>query len=596
MLMRKIYDAIIIGSGAAGYGVADSLFKEGITDIAVVTENRFSGTSRNTGSDKQTYYKLSMDGFSQDSPYMMAKDICSLGCCDGVKAYKQAVNSTRSFLRLCDYGVNFPKDEFGGYPGYKTDHDNTSRATSIGPLTSRVMTEKLEKAVTQTNKTPVLNNRQVVKIITGKNGVSGIVALNTKSGDFEIIAAKNVVAASGAPACIYKNSVYPHSQHGMTGILINAGVSLCNYSQWQYGMSSVDFRWNVSGSFMQVIPRFVSVDKNGIEREFLKEYFDSSAELCSFVFLKGYQWPFSYDRIDASSKVDIAVHEETLKGRKVYLDFTKNPENFDFETLSDEAKNYLNAAGATGKTPIERLIKLNPKAVGIYASNGIDITKEMLRIAVCAQHNNGGIHTDENYMTDINGLYVIGEAAGSFGLTRPGGSALNDTQTGGFVCAEHIKNSANITVSEEDILLAEQEAAEFALNFAKDESVDYSYISEEMSGCASFIRDYDKCISLLHKINDLIGTYPAKHRSISDYYYDYDMLLSAKALLEAITAEMPLTGSRGGAMMVKNGNILDENEEYRKYLTVSQNGEIFFVEASPIPTVNKPFESYLNKI
>ena len=594
--MRKIYDAIIIGSGAAGYGVADRLFKEGITDIAVITENRFSGTSRNTGSDKQTYYKLSMDGFSQDSPYKMAKDICSLGCCDGIKAYKQAVNSTRSFLRLCDYGVNFPKDEFGGYPGYKTDHDNTSRATSIGPLTSRVMTEKLEKEVIENNRTPILDNRQVVKIITGESGVSGVVAFNTQSGNFEIIAAKNVIAASGAPACIYNDSVYPHSQHGMTGILINAGASLCNFSQWQYGMASVDFRWNVSGSFMQVIPRFVSIDENGVEREFLKEYFDPSAELCSFTFLKGYQWPFSYDRIEASSKVDIAVHNETLRGRKVYLDFTRNPEGFDYEKLSDEARDYLVAAGATGKTPIERLRRLNSKAISIYASNGIDITKEKLRIAVCAQHNNGGLYTDENYMTVINGLYVIGEAAGSFGLTRPGGSALNDTQAGGFICAEHIKSSAKITVSEEDILLAEREAAEFALSFTKDESVDYSYIPEEMSACASFIRDYDKCVSLLHKVNDLIAAYPARHRSIGDYYYDYDMLLSAKALLEAISNEMPLTGSRGGAMMIKDGNILAENKEYRKYLTVSQNGEIRFVETSPIPTVSRPFEAYLNNI
>ena len=46
--MRKIYDAIIIGSGAAGYGAADSLFKAGLTDVAVITENRFWGTSRNT--------------------------------------------------------------------------------------------------------------------------------------------------------------------------------------------------------------------------------------------------------------------------------------------------------------------------------------------------------------------------------------------------------------------------------------------------------------------------------------------------------------------------------------------------------------------
>ena len=43
--MKKIYDAIIIGSGAAGYIAAEWIFKEAITDIAVITENRLSGTS-----------------------------------------------------------------------------------------------------------------------------------------------------------------------------------------------------------------------------------------------------------------------------------------------------------------------------------------------------------------------------------------------------------------------------------------------------------------------------------------------------------------------------------------------------------------------
>ena len=83
--MRKIYKAVIIGSGAAAYGCADWLFKEGIEDIALVTENRLSGTSRNTGSDKQTYYKLSMDGFTDDSAFKMATDMFSAGSCDGEK-------------------------------------------------------------------------------------------------------------------------------------------------------------------------------------------------------------------------------------------------------------------------------------------------------------------------------------------------------------------------------------------------------------------------------------------------------------------------------------------------------------------------------
>ena len=83
--MRKIYKCLIVGSGAAAYSAADWLYREGVQDIAIVTENRLSGTSRNTGSDKQTYYKLSMDGITPDSPYKMASDMFSGGCCDGEK-------------------------------------------------------------------------------------------------------------------------------------------------------------------------------------------------------------------------------------------------------------------------------------------------------------------------------------------------------------------------------------------------------------------------------------------------------------------------------------------------------------------------------
>lgn len=592
--MRKIYDAIIIGSGAAGYSAADWLFKEGITDIAVVTEGRLCGTSRNTGSDKQTYYKISMDGTSCDSAEKMALDICGGGCCDGIKAYNQAVNSARCFLRLCDYGVGFPQDEFGGFPGYKTDHDSTSRATSVGPLTSKLMTEKLEAKVTA-NGTPILDGMQVIKIITDENGAAGVIALNKNSGRPEAIAAKNIIVATGAPACIYESSVYPHSQHGMTGVLIEAGAGLCNYSQWQYGMASVDFRWNVSGSFMQVIPRFVSVDENGTEREFLTDCFESAAELYTMIFLKGYQWPFSFERMNASSKIDIAVHKQTCMGRNVYLDFTRNPEGFDFSLLSEEAKDYLTATGATQSTPIERLKALNPKALGIYADNGIDITKEKLRIAVCAQHNNGGILTDENYMSRIDGLYVIGEAAGSFGLTRPGGSALNDTQVGGLVCARHIKKTNRNSPDEAVIDKAEKDAIAFAECFKADTETDYSDIQREMSNCASFLRDYEKCVSLLGRINGILNSLPPRHKDIGRYYLDRDMLISARELLRTIVAEMPETGSRGGAVFIKDGEIIAENKDFRQYLTVTENGRVNFVKASPIPSVSRPFESYLKE-
>ncbi len=590
--MRKIYDAIIIGSGAAAYSVADWLYKENVTDIAIIAENRLSGTSRNTGSDKQTYYKMSMDGFTPDSPYKMAQDIFSAGCCDGEKMYLQSVNSVKCFLRLCDYGVGFPQDEFGGFPGYKTDHDNTVRATSIGPLTSKVMTEKLEKVVLDKNGTPLFDNRQVVEILKEGSRAIGIAALNTKTNNFEIFYAENIICATGAPACIYENSVYPESQHGMTGVLIESGVRLCNFSQWQYGMASVDFRWNVSGSFMQVIPRFVSVDESGNEYDFLNCYFETAEEMCNNIFLKGYQWPFSFDRAEKSSRIDIAVHNEMKKGRKICLDYTVNPSGFCFENLDEEARLYLEKNNATGNTPIERLRKLNPKAIDVYLNQNIDISKEKLRIAVCAQHNNGGVYTDNNCETDVECLYVIGEAAGTFGLARPGGTALNDTQVSGLLCARHIKEKAALTCDFETSAFCFEKYKGFII----DNEIDYSNIKTKMSRCAAFLRSKEECVDLLDEINDKISNYPLRHKSLGDYFYDRDMLISAKALLETIIGEMSLTGSRGGAVYFEKGKPVPENSEYRKYLTITDNGKVSFVETKPVPKTDEPFEKYLSRI
>lgn len=531
-----------------------------------------------------------MDGITPDSPYKMASDMFSGGSCDGEKMYIEAINSQKCFLRLCDYGVNFPTDIFGAYPGYKTDHDNTLRATSVGPLTSKIMTEKLEKIVIEKNKTPLLDNKLVIKILTDKKRCFGVRVLDLKSEQEENIYAENVICATGAPACIYEDSVYPVSQHGMTGVLIDACVRMCNFTQWQYGMSSVDFRWNVSGSFMQVIPRFVSVDNNGKEREFLNDYFSDIHKAYSYVFLKGYQWPFSYSRAEESSKIDMAVHNEMLKGRTVFLDYRKNPENFSFEKLSAEAKKYISDTNCYADTPIERLEKLNCKAIAVYLRQGIDLHKDMLRIAVCAQHNNGGVYTDNNFETDIKGLYVIGEAAGTFGLSRPGGSALNDTQVGGLMAAKHISNK-NTVFSD-----FKYDEADSKNNFIKDKSVDYSLLKKKMSQVASFKRDYEGCIALLGEIKTTLDSYPERHRSLADYYLDRDMLICMKALLEAIISENPETGSRGGAIFIKDGETVKENTYYRDYLSVTKNDEIEFVKVSPVPYKQKPFEHYLSKL
>lgn len=425
-------ETLILGSGAAAFNAACLLKKGGAKDILMLTESRLAGTSRNTGSDKQTYYKLSLSGEDPDSVRKLAKDLYAGRAVDGDIALCEASLSSASFLRLADLGVPFPQNRYGEFIGYKTDHDPYKRATSAGPYTSKFMTEALEKEAKSLD-IDLLEGYQAVKIIVKDDEVKGLIAINRKDSSPLLVFARSIVFATGGPAGIYQMSVYPESQFGATGIALEAGCKGKNLTEWQYGLSSVKPRWNVSGSYMQVIPRFVSIDENGREYDFLSDYPYERDRMLSLIFLKGYQWPFDVRKLESgSSIIDILCYLESEKGRKVYLDFMHNPDKKDivWTNLSNEAYSYLKASDAFGETPIQRLRKLNEPAYSFYLDKGVDLEKEYLEIALSAQHNNGGLSIDSWWQSNIKGLFPVGEVAASHGVYRPGGSALNAGQCG----------------------------------------------------------------------------------------------------------------------------------------------------------------------
>jgi len=436
------YDAIVIGSGAAGLAAAIALHRRGVTNIAVITEGLFAGTSINTGSDKQTYYKLSLCGDDSDSPREMAESYFQGGAMHGEMALVEASLSARAFLNLVEAGIPFPQDPYGQFVGYKTDHDPRRRATSIGPYTSREMCKALIRQVEQLD-IKVLEKRTVVELLTRKKSVFGAVAIDELSGTWEVFLANSVVFATGGPGGLYKTSVYPLCHTGGIGLALRKGVVAQNLSESQFGLASTKFRWNVSGTFMQAIPRFISTDQDGKSNpcEFLREAFDEVAALGSHVFRKGYEWPFDTRKLpDGSSLIDLLVYRQTeQKGRRVFLDYRENPEGLDLNALDDEARDYLVKSDALFGTPIERLQKMNPAAIALYAKNGIDITREPLEIALCAQHNNGGLASDHWFQSiSHEGLFPIGEVNGSHGVARPGGSALNSGQVAALRAADYI--------------------------------------------------------------------------------------------------------------------------------------------------------------
>lgn len=469
------YNTIIVGSGAAGLNAAVTLHKLGQKDIALVTEGRYMGTSRNTGSDKQTYYKLTQCGREPDSVRKMAETLFGGGCMDGDLAMAEAAGSLRAFYHLVDIGVPFPFNRSGEYVGYKTDHDPLKRGISAGPLTSKYMTECLEREAKERG-IVFFDGYQAVRLITEeadkgktdnqekdnrvKNGRSadgkkavGIIALNKRraaSPDerYAVFSAVNIIWATGGEAGMYQASVYPVSQTGGMGVLLDAGAAAKNMTESQFGIASVKHRWNLSGTFQQCLPRYISSDRDGGgEREFLNDYFDLPGQLLTAVFLKGYQWPFDPRKVDGqgSSLIDLLVYQETvIKGRRVFLDFMHNPSALtedgmvSFRYLTGEAREYLENSAALLETPISRLNHMNPSAIEVYSRHHIDLSKEYLEIAVCAQHNNGGISGNQWWESSICHLFTVGEVNGTHGIYRPGGSALNAGQVGAVRASQYI--------------------------------------------------------------------------------------------------------------------------------------------------------------
>jgi succinate dehydrogenase/fumarate reductase flavoprotein subunit len=288
------------------------------------------------------------------------------------------------------------------------------------------------------------------------------------------------------------------------------------------------------------------------------------------VFLKGYQWPFDVRKLKGSSLIDLLVYIETSKGRRVCLDFRDNPglvKQIDFDSLIPEAKDYLRAAGAAFGTPVERLEAMNSPAFDFYRDRGVNLRKEPLEIALCAQHNNGGLAVDRHWQSNIEGLFPVGEAAGTHGVYRPGGSALNAGQAGSLRAARFIareirleessSHAKSVTLSGhlESLIAGITGLAAAALSSGKDNAGQLiEEAGQRMSRCGAAFREgaqIREALELTKKLWDNFtgsaGVSQAKDLFL--FYRLRDMLFSQYLYLSAMADHIGRNaGSRGGAL------------------------------------------------
>ena len=131
-------DAVIVGTGCAGFNCADTLWNLGVKDIIVISNGTNSGT-KNTGSDKQTFYKLSQ---SKEKDSTMTWQRFIRGWRNSWRpCLAEAALSLRNFTS-CRSWSPLPHTNMG-YVGYRLT-TIPLKSNFCRPLTSKYMTEALK--------------------------------------------------------------------------------------------------------------------------------------------------------------------------------------------------------------------------------------------------------------------------------------------------------------------------------------------------------------------------------------------------------------------------------------------------------------------
>ena len=623
---------IVVGSGAAGLRVAVELNRRG-GDVVIISQSAWGGTSACSGSDKQTLHTANTADRG-DNYRDMAHAIRAGGAMDEDTAYIEAVGSSRAMASLQYLGLPLPQDRLGGTLRYKTDHDEVGRATSCGPRTSRLMVKVLaEEAI----RLGILfhNHTTAVKILTHGEGherrVCGVLTIRPKERNETnplglcVFQSAVVVLAAGGPGELYRDSVYPNGCFGSLGLALEAGIEMVNLTESQFGIGTrrEGFPWNLSGTYVQAIPHIYSVDASGQEHHFLGDYYRTTREMASNVFRKGYQWPFHATRMldFKSSLVDLAIYRENEAGHRVFMDFNRNPqavpgdEPFSLERLDDDVRCYLGTAGADQKMPIDRLRHMNPLAIELYRRYKIDIAAEPLEFAVNNQHMNGGIAVDIWGRSNLKGCYAIGEAAGTHGVTRPGGAALNAGQVFGTRAAEHIAASglASAAATADTRKAVKQGIAQVQAVLQPDSPLTDKFVRDSvqarMSDKAGMICDAESVARALEEARALNADIRAKgisHGRASEAaraLQRAQMALASEAVLAALDYFIRQGGGSRGARAIRDpqGESLPvfrsgplEDYRFRKErdtqksekIVVRLDGETLHVSIRP----NRPFD------
>lgn len=517
----KEFDTIVVGSGLAGLTAAYHASKKG--SVAIITKSQLDTSNSyyaQGGIAAVTAPEDSFESHIQDT-LTAGRELCDL---DAVQIL--VTEGQKCVQELIHLGMQFDKENDEFVLGLEGGHSYRRILHAGGDATGKGLTLFMLNRVQEQKNIIAFEYTTVVELLVENQECLGVQAFDFTTGNNLIFKSKATIIATGGLSRIYDRSTNPHTATG-DGIALayHAGAKLSDIEFIQFHPSAL----YIPGEDAFLISEAVRGEG-------------------AWLFTpKGERFMPPIHPMAELAPRDVVAHA-------IYHQMQIHHSDFVYLSLK-----HLNPETIKKRfsTIYHTLLKYN-----------IDLTTDLLPVSPAAHYMVGGIQTDLDGETNINGLFACGEVAstGVMGANRLASNSLLECLVFGKRAAEKAsqREISQTTLPEINPIHVDQSNEQFFLDTK-------NHIATLMSKKAGIVRSAEK---LAHAIDELQEVKQRLPEVISEYN-----ILKIKHITDICTliceSALIRKESRGGHI---REDFPDEKQEFCAHLIQQKDQEYKFQE------------------
>ena len=507
------YDVVIVGAGIAGLYTALNL-DEKLSCIIIAKEN--IDISCSWLAQGGIAAAISID----DNPEFHFEDtvVAGAGLCDA-DAVKVLVNEGPSDIQnLVALNVPFDCDDSGELQITREGGHHMNRIVHAGgDATGRETVKALSHIVSQRGNIAFSEHTCLFDILTGPDGVTGVVAYREGEG-FHLIRSKNVVIATGGIGQVYNSSTNPSVATG-DGIAaaMRAGAKLANIEFIQFHPTGL---WNPNSNGCEFLISEAVRGEGGLLVNSNNERF----------------------MVGEHELAELAPRDIVARG--IIKELRKSGENHVYIDITAKSEEFLS--------------RRFPTIYNECLNHGINIAHDKIPVAPVQHYMMGGIKTDVDGHTNITGLYACGEAAntGVHGANRLASNSMLEclvfgrraahdiNKSGRFICADVDENETRRDLPQCDM---RTEAQIGDIPVRPRANIDYvslrKTVQQLMSSNCHVVRKTAGLQFALERVSKILAELEACYDDSIGYLEALNISMVANAILEAALKRPKSIGS-----------------------------------------------------